>query len=128
MPAITVSSVMSKNIYSLNENRTVADAARVMKETKTGSILVVNPQGVIVGVVTERDLVYKVLAEGRDAQTRLKDIMTRDIKTVKPSSTLAEAAKIMIEMEVRHIPVVDEAGRPVGILSIRDLIESIWGD
>ena len=54
--------------------------------------------------------------------------MTRDIKTVKPSSTLAEAAKIMIEMEVRHIPVVDEAGRPVGILSIRDLIESIWGD
>ncbi|MCE4612335.1 MAG: CBS domain-containing protein [Desulfurococcales archaeon] len=128
MPAITVSSIMSKNIYSLNENRTVADAARVMKETKTGSILVVNPQGVIVGVVTERDLVYKVLAEGRDAQTRLKDIMTRDIKTVKPSSTLAEAAKIMIEMEVRHIPVVDEAGRPVGILSIRDLIESIWGD
>jgi CBS domain-containing protein len=128
MPAITVSSIMSKNIYSLNENRTVADAARVMKETRTGSILVVNPQGVIVGVVTERDLVYKVLAEGRDPQTRLKDVMTRDIKTVKPSSTLAEAAKIMIEMEVRHIPVVDEAGRPVGILSIRDLIESIWGD
>ena len=128
MPAITVSSIMSKNIYSLNENRTVADAARVMKETKTGSILVVDPQGRIVGVVTERDLVYKILAEGRDAQTRLKEIMTRDIKTVKPSSTLAEAAKIMIEMEVRHIPVVDEAGRPVGMLSIRDLIESVWGE
>ena len=128
MPAITVSNIMSKNIYSLNENRTVADAARVMKETKTGSILVVNPQGVIVGVVTERDLVYKVIAEGRDLNTRLKDVMSKDIKTVKPSSTLAEAAKIMIEMEVRHIPVVDEAGRPVGILSIRDLIESIWGE
>jgi CBS domain-containing protein len=100
---------------------TVGEAARLMKQSKFGAVMVVE-QGRLVGIFTERDALFRVAAEGLNAQiVRLADVMTRDPQTIHPDKPFAEALHVMHASGFRHVPVVED-GRPIGMVSARDAL------
>jgi CBS domain-containing protein len=101
---------------------TVAEAAKLMKKGKVGAVLVVE-EGRLVGIFTERDALFRVMAPGLDpAKTELSAVMTRDPATVAPDETFCYALLLMHENGFRHAPVV-ENGRPVGVVSARHALD-----
>src|SRR5262245_36447520 len=100
---------------------TVLDAVRLMKKHAVGAIMVVDA-GKLSGIFTERDAVFRVLAEARDpAGTRIADVMTAKPQTIAPDKMVGYALLLMYEGGFRHVPVV-ERGRPVGMISARDAL------
>jgi CBS domain-containing protein len=100
---------------------TVAEAARLMKQQQVGAVMVVE-EGKLIGVFTERDALFRVVAECRDANTTLlAEVMTRDPRTIHPDKAFPDALHIMYEGGFRHVPVVED-GRPIGMISARDAL------
>jgi CBS domain-containing protein len=99
----------------------VAEAARLMKQHAIGAVMVVE-NGKLVGIITERDALFKVMAGGLDAEsTPVAEVMTPDPQTVDPDKPFEDALRIMHASSFRHVPVV-ENGRPVGMVSARDAL------
>ncbi len=118
--APTVRDVMTVDPVSLPADASVIDAARTMKERDIGDVIVVE-DGRICGVVTDRDLAVRALAEERDpVGTRIGEICSRDLATVAPDDDCTAAGDLMRDRAVRRIPVVED-GKPVGIVSLGDL-------
>jgi CBS domain-containing protein len=113
--------IEGQELVTAPESATVAEAARLMREKQVGAVMVVN-DGKLAGVFTERDALFRVVAESRDVQTtRLSEVMTRNPRTVSPDMTFTDALHIMHEGGFRHVPVVED-GRPVGMISCRDAL------
>ena len=101
------------------ESMTVSEAARVMKRHRIGAIMVVESDQLI-GIFTERDALFRVVADDRDLNTtRVADVMTRNPQSIAPDKPFADALKLMHTGRFRHVPVV-ERGRPVGMVSASD--------
>ena len=101
---------------------TAAEAARLMKQRNIGSLLVVDGTR-LVGIFTERDALFRVLAGGRDpAVTTLDEVMTPQPQTMHPDEPFVRALRVMFEGRFRHLPVV-EFGRPLGVVSVRDAFD-----
>ncbi|HEU4353704.1 MAG TPA: CBS domain-containing protein [Burkholderiales bacterium] len=101
---------------------TIAEAASLMQKGNVGAVLVVE-EGCLVGIFTERDALFRVIAPGLDpAKTELRDVMTRDPTTVGPDETFGYALLLMHEKGFRHTPVV-ENGRPIGVVSARHALD-----
>lgn len=114
-----VSDVMTQAVVMDSADETLAEAASRMREQQTGSLLVMDSDRLL-GIFTERDLL-KAVASGLDPkQSTIKDIMTTDLVTVTPTTTIREAADIMATKWIRHLPVI-EGERVVGVISQRDL-------
>ena len=121
-----ITNVMTHAAVLPDHGESLVEAAKRMCEEKTGYLLVVEGDGML-GIITERDILQAV-ADGRPLDaTKVKDVMKTDVVTAHASTTLREAAKLMTEHWIRHLPVVD-GGRPVGILSIRDLVRIALDD
>ena len=120
---LRVREVMTPNPVTMPPTATVKEAVATMADRDIGSVLVVDEDGRLVGIVSERDVIRRVLAQGRSLEdTRLADIMTPNPVSVDPEATVEEALRAMARLRVRHLPVVDkETGRLVGIVSIRDI-------
>src|SRR5436853_4321266 len=115
-----VSQIMTAAAITNQPGETLTQAARKMWEQQTGSLLVIEGEDQLAGIITERDIL-KAVAVGADLSTvTIADVMAKEPLTVHPGSTLREAAKIMTEHWIRHLPVVD-SGKLVGIVSQRDL-------
>jgi CBS domain-containing protein len=116
---LPIRSVMErKRILVAPSDTSVSEAARLMARKKVSAVMVVE-KGRLVGIFTERDAVYRVIAKARDAgTTRLVEVMTPAPKTVAPDESFGYAMLMMHEHGFRHAPVV-ENGRPVGIVSAR---------
>src|SRR5437588_8671981 len=118
--AETLREVMTSNPATLDAAAAVADAARMMRDRDVGAVLVTD-SGAIRGIVTDRDLVVRVLADGRDpATTRLSEIASLEIESLPPTATVKEAVDLMMKRALRRIPVV-EHDRAIGIVAIGDL-------
>ncbi|MDQ4018519.1 MAG: CBS domain-containing protein [Actinomycetota bacterium] len=116
----SIRDVMTPNPTTCPPSATVTDAARAMASEDVGPIPVAEGDR-LVGMVTDRDLVVRVLAEGRDANsTTLQEIMASDLVTVEPGTQLEEALQLMSDNQVRRLPVV-EGGRLVGIVAQADV-------
>jgi len=101
---------------------TVVEAARTMKAHNIGALLVVDHARPI-GIFTERDALFRLLAEGRDPHaTRLADVMTAQPQTIHPDEPFVRALRMMHEGKFRHLPVV-EFERPLGVVSVRDALD-----
>ena len=109
-----------QDLVTASAKTTISDAARLMKQHHVGAIMVV-ADGNLVGIFTERDGLFRVLAEGRDGQTTLDDVMTRNPVTIHPDRSFAEALQMMYGGSFRHVPVVED-GRPIGMVSARDAL------
>jgi CBS domain-containing protein len=129
----TIRSVMGENqkkFFTSEPIASVSDAAKLMRAKNLGALVVVS-DGRLVGIFTERDALYRVLAQGLDPKvTTLRDVMTVDPVTLGPERTYGHALLVMHENGFRHIPVVED-GQAVGIISSRnamdpDMEEFIW--
>lgn len=118
-----VKSVMQKKkMLTAPPETTVGEAARLMAKKNVGAVMVVEKER-LVGIFTERDAVFRVVARGRDAQTtQLAEVMTIAPKTVDPDKSYGHALLMMHEHGFRHVPVI-ENGRPVGIVSARNALD-----
>ncbi len=118
--ATKVSEVMSMDPLSLRPDAPIIDAAKVMQVADIGDVIVNDGKG-ICGIVTDRDVVVRAIAEGKDlANTPLSDIWSQEVATVSPETSIQAAVDLMRQKAIRRLPVV-EAGKPVGIVSIGDL-------
>lgn len=118
-----VQKMMTSNPACVTPQDTARDAARLMKERNCGSLPVVDNEESkrLVGVVTDRDLAIRALAEGKGADTPVSELMSRDPSCCSPDTDVREVERIMSERQVRRVPVVDSAGRLAGIVSQADL-------
>jgi CBS domain-containing protein len=113
-----ISDVMTEAAVTDQPNDTLAQAARKMWVQQTGSLLVTDGDQ-LVGIVTERD-VLRAVANGTPLDTPISEVMSKDLITVEPGTSLREAAAIMTDRWIRHLPVL-EGGKLAGIVSQRDL-------
>ena len=119
--ANVVRELMSHDPVSLRSDAPIIDAARVMQAADVGNVMV-NDGGGICGIVTDRDVVVRAIAEGRDpANTPLSEICSQELATVSPDTPIETAVDLMRQKAIRRLPVV-ESGKPVGIVSIGDLV------
>jgi CBS domain-containing protein len=122
--AQTIREVMTANPISIPATSSVADAARTMRDANIGDVIVLDNSR-IRGIVTDRDIVVRALAEGRDPfTTKLGDICSQEVTTLSPTDSVDDAVYLMREKAIRRLPVV-ERGKPVGIVSIGDLAQSL---
>jgi len=114
--------IITRPLVSITSKGTVLEAARMMVENNVGLLVVCDAKDNCVrGVVSERDILRSVAA-GKDAVMNVESISTTNVVTVKWNSEVAEAAKAMNKHRIRHVVVVDDAGKPIGIISMRDLV------
>lgn len=112
--------VMTSDPRTVEPDATVTEAARVMSQDDIGAVLVTE-QGRVSGILTDRDIVVRGVAEGRDpAATRVSEVCTSDPVTLTVDQSVEDAIRLVREQDVRRIPVVQD-GRPAGIVSIGDL-------
>jgi CBS domain-containing protein len=117
---MNVSDVMTKDPAVLDMMDTAADAATMMRERDIGDVIVREGDHVG-GIVTDRDIVVRAVAENRNPTTvTLGEICSRDVTTLSPDDSVSDAIKLMSDRALRRLPVV-ESGRPVGIVSLGDL-------
>ncbi len=122
---LRVSDIMSRPPAVIEETGLLIDAARIMHERDIGSVLVVDKEGVVRGIITERDVVAAI-AHGFDPKTtRAWEIMTENPVTVREHERVSTALERITETGVRHLPVVDDKGKPVGVISFRDIANLI---
>jgi CBS domain-containing protein len=113
--------VMTTDPQTLSEHTVVREAAEAMRAWDIGDVIVSDDNGQIAGILTDRDIVVRVVAEGRDPRTtRIGDIASRELTAISPDDPIGRAVQLMRERAIRRLPVVDR-GKPVGIVSIGDL-------
>ena len=118
--ARTVEEIMTRDPRTVSASDTIVDAARVMNESDIGDVIVVDGEQ-IKCIVTDRDIVVRAIAEGRDPQsTSVSDVCTPSIEMIEPEASVDDALRKMREADIRRLPVVRD-GRPVGIISLGDL-------
>ncbi|MBL0144206.1 MAG: CBS domain-containing protein [Betaproteobacteria bacterium] len=112
----------SPNLLSVAATATVAEAVALMDEKGLGSVLVRDASGSMAGIFTERDLMRRVVRQGRDPKTTaMSAVMTPDVRKVPASESILEVLRLMIEHGYRHM-LISEGGKPAGVVSIRDLM------
>jgi len=117
-----IGEVMNKDVKTIRPDGTAAEAAKVMSEHRIGSLVVIGSDGLLKGLVTERDIMQDVVAEEKiPKDTKVEEIMTKDVKTITPETTLEEAADIMTDNEIKKLPVIHK-NHIVGIITASDLI------
>ena len=120
--ANTVKDVMTKNAVMVQANTPIAESARLMQEKDIGSVIVMEGEKVC-GIVTDRDIVVRGVAPGKDVKkTAVDEICSRILTTVTPETSLDDAIQMMRDKAVRRLPVVTD-GTPIGVVSLGDLAQ-----
>ena len=118
--SLKVEDVMVKEVITIDENSTVKEAAEIMNKFEIGCLIAIR-KGKAIGIITERDLLKRVVAEAKDAnKTKVKDVMSSPLVVVEPSMDLEEAVRLMFQMKIKKLPVVD-GKRLVGLVSLTDI-------
>jgi len=119
--AKTIRDLMTSNPTTIEPDKTVVDAAKLMGDEDAGLIPIVEGQK-LVGTITDRDIAIRVVAEGKDPQSaKVRDVMTSRLVTVDPEQDIDEELRLMAEHQVRRLPVVEEDGKIVGIVAQADV-------
>lgn len=119
--AKSISEVMTPNPQSVEPSTTVVEAAQLMRDHDVGSLPVVE-NGKVTGMVTDRDIAVRAVAEGKDPQgTKVGEVCSGDLVTIDPQQDLDEALRLMARHQVRRLPVVEEDGRLVGVVAQADV-------
>ncbi len=115
--------IIQRNPIIIPTGRTLIEAARLMVQNNMGLLVISDPKDTRrpAGVISERDII-KAIASGRKLDASVDDVSTKQVITISASSDVAEAAKAMNRHHIRHVVVVDEQGKLVGVVSMRDLV------
>src|SRR4051812_11895736 len=121
-----VRELMTESPRTVAPEASAVDAATVMRDEDTGVVPIVEGDGRLAGVVTDRDIALRVVAEGREARsTTVAEIASQDLATIDPQQDVDEALRLMAEHQVRRLPVVEEDGKLVGILAQADVARHV---
>jgi CBS domain-containing protein len=126
-----IEEIMTRNPATVTPGTTVRDAAKLMQREDTGILPVVDSEGTkrLVGVVTDRDIAIRVVAEGRDGDTRVSDVMTSSrLATLRPDANVDDVMDTMADQQVRRVPIVDDRGTLVGIVAQADVVRKVRDD
>ncbi|MDF2750721.1 MAG: hypothetical protein K0T00_1897 [Gaiellaceae bacterium] len=115
--------VMTPDPTTVEPGTSAQEAARKMKSEDVGSLPIVDG-GRLVGMITDRDLALRLVAEGRSADTPVGEVGSRELVTIDPQQDLGEAARLMSEHQLRRLPVCEEDGKLVGILAQADVAQA----
>ena len=117
-----------RHVVSILPDATVFDAIKLMADRAIGSLVIMDAEHKLLGIVTERDYARKVIIKGRSSrETSVADIMTSKVLTVTSEHTVNACMEIMTERRIRHLPVVED-DRVIAIVSIGDLVQAIIAD
>ena len=117
---LKVEDVMMREVMTIDENSTVKEAAEVMNKFEIGCLIAVK-KGKAMGIITERDLLKRVVAEAKDvSKTKVRDVMTSPLVVVEPNTDLEDAVRLMFQMKIKKLPVVD-GKRLVGLITLTDI-------
>lgn len=120
----TVADVMTADVVSVASSASAYEAAELMREHDIGDVLVMD-NGRVIGVVTDRDLVVRVLAEHENPDsTTVADVSSDDVVSIRPDAPVSEAVQLMRDRAIRRLPVIGDDGQVQGMLSIGDLAVS----
>ena len=114
------SDIMTRRVRIAAPDMSVREAATLMREGDMGAVPIVDG-GRLVGIITDRDIVIRVVAEGKEASTPIAEAMTTDLFTVKPEDFVFEAIRMMGNRQIRRIPVMSESGELAGIIAMADV-------
>jgi CBS domain-containing protein len=113
--------VMTANPSTIEPDQSIVEAAKIMKQEDAG-VVPVTENGRLTGMVTDRDIAIRVVAEGKDPQsTAVREVASQDLVTIDPQQDLDEALRLMAQHQVRRLPVVEEDGRLVGVVAQADV-------
>ena len=116
-----VRDIMTPSPHTIQSIESVMNAAQLMRKSDIGDVIVVEDEQLF-GILTDRDIVVRVLAEGRDPETTpVGDICSRELTTVRPTDSVGDVVRVMREKAIRRLPVVEESGEVIGIVSIGDV-------
>ena len=114
------------HLLKIDENKYVLDAAKEMALNNYGSIIVTS-NGKLAGMFTERDILSKIVAQNKDyKKLKLKDVMTKNVKTAKYDDNISDSLRRMTHGKFRHLPIIDNKKKVVGIVSLGDLVAYSW--
>jgi len=125
-PSFPVNAVMKKSVVVLDSSRTALDAAKTMEKNRIGSIVVIE-KGKAVGIVTERDIVRRIVSRKKAPTAKLKSIMSSPLRVVRPNMEVEEAVMAMRKHGIKKLAVVDSDGRLIGILTDTDVTRAMPG-
>jgi Predicted signal-transduction protein containing cAMP-binding and CBS domains len=124
----TVAEVLNRKghtVASILPSETVETAARTLTEKRIGALVVRDRRGKLIGILSERDIVRAVALHGADAlEHRVEELMTKEVKTCRPADTVKDLMQMMTLRRHRHVPVCDDAGELVGVMSIGDAVKA----
>lgn len=116
-----VSDVMTTDVESVQMNSTLEEAASIMKVENVGAVPVIDEDDDLVGIITDRDIVVRCIAEGKNpAETNVEEVLSHELETIEPDVDVDEAARLMADRQIRRLPVCED-GELVGMVSIGDL-------
>lgn len=123
MTILKAKDILTRPLISITSERTMVEAAKMLVENNMGLLVICDQKdhNRLRGVVSERDIIRSV-ANGKDATTNVEAISTHEVVTVKWNSEIAETAKAMNKHRIRHVVVIDDADKPIGVISMRDLV------
>jgi CBS domain-containing protein len=119
----TVKDLMTKNVVTIDEDKTVAEAAGLMAEHDIGDLVIMHNNSPV-GIVTERDFVRRVLAEGKSRNIKVSEVMTTPLKVIDPEAPIKEAARRMVNRRIRRLPVIKN-NKLVGIITTADFAKHL---
>ena len=126
-PIVELLNKRDSTVYKVAPDVTVFDGLKLLSDYGVGAMLVMDGE-TLVGVLSERDYTRKVALQGKNSrETRVAEIMTRDVITVGPQTRTRECMALMSQHKIRHLPVVDN-GKVIGMISIRDIMDDIIAD
>jgi CBS domain-containing protein len=121
-----VKHIMIEDVVAAKPNATIKDVVRTLYEKHVGSIVITDYDHKCVGIFTERDAI-RIIANEVPLDTPVDQVMTKNVVTIGEEASLEEARRLVMSHRIRHIPVVDQKGELVGLLSIRKLLEQLFG-
>lgn len=121
-----VKHIMIEDVVTAKPNITVKDAVRTLQEKHVGSIVITDDSQKCMGIFTERDAI-RIIANEVSLDTTIDQVMTKNVATIGEEASLEEARRLVISHGIRHLPVVDNKGKLIGLLSVRKLLEELFG-
>lgn len=115
-------------VYSVQPDATVRTAVDTMARHNVGALMVLSARGHVIGVLSERDVLWRIVHESRPSETLVIEVMAQDPVLISPDMRVSEAMRVMTERRVRHLPVVDRERNLIGLISIGDLTKWVARD
>ena len=123
---LLVKHMMLTNVVTANPNMTVLETIKTLYEKHVGCVVFIDEDHKCVGIFTERDAV-RIVAENVQLDQPLDKVMTKNVVTIQENSSINEASRAIYAHKIRHLPVVNQKGMIVGLLSVRDILDQFFG-